>query len=365
MKLSVLVSGLAAALVLSSAMPAVAGGGGGPVVREVQRDGALLHVKSPRKVRKALDAYTKALDASGQNVESVILVKKGKIVGELWRGEGRPDVPHVLHSVSKSFTSTAVGFAVAEGRLSLDDRVVSFFPDKLPATVSDNLAKMTVRHLLTMTCGQAWEIQSPWGDDADSHDWVADFLAAPVPYEPGTHFVYNSVGTYMLSAILQKATGQKVADYLAPRLFAPLGISDVKWEESPQGINNGGWGLYLKTDDLAKMGQFLLQEGAWNGKQLLPKAWVRDAVSAHVLPGGSTPGPGQAAQRPAPDRPDWAQGYGYQFWRCRYGCFRADGSNGQYIIVCPGKEAVIAVTANLDDMQAELNLIWEHLLPVL
>jgi Beta-lactamase class C and other penicillin binding proteins len=162
-----------------------------------------------------------------------------------------------MYSVSKSFTSTAIGLAVAEGRLKLTDKVVSFFPESLPDTVSPYLAQLDVDDLLKMSVGQAREPQEMRFSD----DWIKTFLAAPVQYEPGTVFLYNSAGSFMLSAILQKATGEKLIDYLKPRLFEPLGIKDADWEVNPQGINVGGWGLRVKTEDMAKLGLLYLQKG--------------------------------------------------------------------------------------------------------
>ena len=167
----------------------------------------------------------------------------------------------------------------------------------------------------------------------------------------------------MLSAIVQKVTGDKLVDYLYPRLFRPLGIVNVKWQESPEGINCGGWGLYLKTEDLAKMGQLFLQKGKWNSKQLLPESWIEEATTSKIasLPSGMRP----ENLTMKPQDSDWLQGYGYQMWRCRHNGFRADGAAGQYIIVLPEKDAVIVTTANINDMQAEINLIWKHILPAL
>ena len=232
------------------------------------------------------------------------------------------DEPHILNSVSKTFTATAVGLAASEGRLKLTDKVISFFPDKLPATVSENLAAMTVRDLLTMNCGHDTDPTGTVRKKADA-DWVQEFLAFPVEHKPGTFYTYNSLGTYMLSAIVQKVTGEKVVDYLYPRLFRPLGIVNARWQESPQGINTGGWGLYLKTEDLAKMGQLFLQKGKWNGRQVLSEEWIAETSA------------------------------------------RANGANGQYILVIPEKDAVIVVTAHIGDMQVELDLIWKYLLPAL
>ena len=172
---------------------------------------------------------------------------------------------------------------------------------------------------------------------------------------------------YMLSAIVQKYTGEKLTEYLYPRLFRPLGINNVSWAESPQGINTGGWGLYLKTEDLAKMGQMLLQKGKFNGKQVVPQWWVEEASSAQVqsVPAGINSE--MISQLPKNSRKtsDWLQGYGYQMWRCRNNAFRADGANGQYIIMIPDKNAVVVTTADISDMQEEINLIWKHILPAL
>ena len=216
-----------------------------------------------------------------------------------------------------------------------------------------------------MNCGHDTDPTRAVREKKDA-DWVKEFLAWPVEHKPGTFFCYNSVGTYMLSAIVQKVTGEKIVDYLWPRLFRPLGIVNVRWEESPQGVNTGGWGLYLKTEDLAKMGLLLLQDGKWQGKQLLPEGWVKEASAAQVpsLPAGVRP-EWLKKMKMTPKNSDWLQGYGYQMWRCRHNAFRADGANGQYILVLPDKDAVIVVTAHLPDMQSELNLIWKYLLPAL
>ena len=318
-----------------------------------------------KKLDKAMDKYLDAVKKAGQDLHSIMIVQHGNVVAAQWLSQGKEDEPHILNSVSKTFTATAVGLAISEGKLKLTDKVISFFPDKLPATISENLAAMTVRDLLTMNCGHDVDPSGAVRKKADA-DWVQEFLAYPVEHKPGTFYTYNSVGTYMLSAIVQKVTGEKVVDYLYPRLFRPLGIVNVRWDESPQGINTGGWGLYLKTEDLAKMGQLFLQKGKWNGQQVLPEEWVKEASAYQVpsLPAGMKPEMVKKAKMSAKTS-DWLQGYGYQMWRCRHNTYRADGANGQYILVLPEKDAVIAVTAHIQDMQAELNLIWKYLLPAL
>lgn len=319
--------------------------------------------EAPKAFDKAMNRYLTAVAEAGQDIHSIMVLQHGKVLAERWMGEGAPDKPHILNSVSKTFTASAVGLAIAEGKLKLTDHVIDFFPDQLPAEVSPNLQAMEIRHLLTMTCGHDTDPTNTIRNVAGA-DWVREFLATPVVHRPGRYFVYNSVGTYMLSAIVQKVTGQKVIDYLYPRLFRPLGIVGATWVESPQGINTGGWGLFLKTEDLAKMGQLLLQKGEWQGQQVLPKEWVEMASTVQVpsLPAGTRP---EELKMKAADS-DWLQGYGYQMWRCRpVGVYRADGSNAQFIIVLPWQDAVIAITANEGDMQAVLNLVWRYLLPAL
>ena len=323
----------------------------------------LPRAETPDSVAKAMEGFFQAAADDSMDIHSVMIVKDGSVIYSYWQSEGVDSVPHVLHSVSKTFTATAVGLAIADGKIALTDKVIDYFPDKLPAEVSENLKSMTVRDLLTMSCGHDVE---PSFRGAPDQDWVTAFLAHPVVHEPGTFYLYNSLGTYMLSAIVQQVTGEKVVDYLTPRLFEPLHIDKPRWEESPQGINCGGWGLYLKTEDLAKMGQLLLQKGEWNGQQLIPAEWVAEMSKKQV----ESINPGtrieQAAERGmTKETSDWMQGYGYQMWRCRPGCFRADGARGQYIIVVPDKNAVIAITSNVEDLQGELNLVWSRILPVL
>jgi len=262
----------------------------------------------------------------------------------------------MLYSLSKSFTSTAAGFAVTEGKLHVDDLVTSFFPDDLPETISPHLAELRVKHLLTMSVGHATDTtHTLWKDQ----NWVKAFLSLPIENPPGSVFLYNSGATYMVSAIAQKVTGQKVIDYLRPRLFAPLDIRGMTWETCPRGINTGGWGLAVKTEALAKFGQFYLQNGVWNGQQLLPAAWIHEATTFKIQQSAGKGGDLEKLKITS----DWHQGYCYQFWRCRHNAFRGDGAFGQFMIVMPDQDAVVAITCQTADMQGELNLVWDHLLP--
>jgi CubicO group peptidase (beta-lactamase class C family) len=319
--------------------------------------------EATKKLAKAADKYIEAVVQAKQDLHSIMVVKDGKVVFEKWMGSGKENEPHVLNSVSKTFTSAAVGLAISEGKLSLTDKVISFFPDKLPAQVGEHLSALTIRHLLTMNTGHE---KDPSKLRNTEKDWEKAFLHTEFPRQPGTIFCYNSLATYMLSAIVQKVTGQKLVDYLYPRLFRPLGINNVRWQESPTGVNAGGWGLFLKTEDLAKMGLLLLQGGQWQGKQVLPADWVKEMSSAQVpcVPAGRNSDALPQLMKNV-KKSDWLQGYGYQMWRCRHNAFRADGAAGQYIIVIPEKNAVVATTANIGNMQAEIDLIWKYLLPAL
>jgi CubicO group peptidase (beta-lactamase class C family) len=285
-----------------------------------------------------------------EHIHSMMVVRHGKVVGEQWWAPGAPEEPHVLWSLSKSFTSTAVGLVITDGLLSLDDKIVDLLPDDLPAEIDAHLAALAVRHLLTMSTGHASE-SLPDSDRGDDTDWAKHALAQPFEFEPGARFVYNSGATYLLSAIVQRITGQTVLDYLTPRIFEPLGITGATWEQSPQGISIGGWGLSILTEDIAKFGQLYLQQGQWDGAQLVPAAWISQATSRQI------------SNEETSDQPDWMQGYGFQFWQCRFGAFRGDGKDGQFCIVMPEQDAVVVLTAKLTDMTAELNLVWTHILP--
>ena len=307
----------------------------------------------------AVDAFLRAVKAKNMDLHSMMVVRDGRVVCEKWFGGHAPDKNHVMWSVSKTWTATAVGFAVTEKKFSVDDKVISFFPDDLPAEISPNLAEMRVRDLLTMSVGHDKDpTGSIRGADRNAEgSWEKAFLAVPVVHKPGTKFVYNSLATYMLASIVRKTTGENVLDYLKPRLLEPLGIVGAVWDCNPSGTNVGGWGLHVKTEDMAKLGLLLLQRGKWNGKQILPEAWVEEATTRKILQDPNV--------EPEKSDSDWKQGYCYQIWRCRNDAFRADGKDGQFIVVLPKENAVVVLTANIGDMQAELNLVWEFLLPAL
>ncbi|WP_421799758.1 serine hydrolase domain-containing protein [Haliscomenobacter sp.] len=298
--------------------------------------------------------FIEAINQSKHEFHSFMLLRHGQVIAEAWWAPYAPELRHTMYSMSKSFASTAVGFAVMEGKLKVSDPVVKFFPESLPANISPELQQLTIKDLLTMSVGHEVDTSQAMRKE---EDWVKAFLAFPFKYKPGTQFLYNSGATYMCSAIVQKVTGLKIVDYLKPRLFDPLQIEGMDWETCPKGINVGGWGLRVKTEDLAKFGQLFLQKGQWNGKQIVAREWVEEATSFKI-------------QQPAPEKPtrpnaenDWLQGYCYQFWRCRNNAYRGDGANGQYTIVMPEKDAVLVITSESPNMQGQLDLVWEHILP--
>lgn len=286
---------------------------------------------------------------AGQEFHSLMIVRHGTVVAEGWWKPYGPDRRHLLYSLSKSFTSSAIGIAIGEGKLSLDDSVISFFPDKAPDQVSDNLGAMRVRHLLSMSAGQRSE---PWPnlDGRNYSDWTSAFLNHAVEDEPGSKFLYNSIATFMLSAILRKVTGESLLDYLRPRLLDPLGIDEALWDVNPDGIEVGGWGMSITTESIAKFGLLYLDDGMWHGKRLLPEGWVATATRSHI-----DNGPNENA--------DWGGGYGFQFWRCQHDSYRADGAYGQLCVVIDQADMVVAITARVEMIHLALELIWTHLFP--
>lgn len=292
-----------------------------------------------------------ALDQRVTEMHSIIVVRNGHVIAEGWWSPFAADEPHMMFSLSKSFTSTAVGMAVAEGKLNTNDLVTKFFPEDMPAEASTNLRAMRIRDLLTMSTGHHEADFQGFPYNAEEGA-VKKFLSLPVSHKPGTYWVYNTPATFMLSAIVQKVTGQPVHEYLRTRLYEPLGIVGAEWEANREGISMGGFGLEVTTEDIAKFGQLYLQKGAWNGKQLVPAAWI-DTATARQASNGSSP------------NSDWEQGYGYQFWRCKPGFYRGDGAHGQFCIVMEQQNTVVAITSGTADMASVMNTLWATLLPAL
>lgn len=305
------------------------------------------------------------------NLHSILIIKDGKIVEEQYFGDWNADKPHAMFSVSKTFTATAVGLAINEGKMSLKDKVADYFPDK---QVEGNPCEATVEDLLMMAGGhdidptlQVLEIdRNHFISKIKEGSEIADvFFAHPFVHKPGELFVYNSLGTYILSAIVTKVTGESVLDYLTPRLFEPLGIDKPNWEVDKYGIIAGGWGLELKPIDMAKMGQLILQKGKWGRKQLIPAKWVEAMSAKHVecAPAGIRIEDAERVCGIPAELNDWRQGYCYQMWRGTHGSFRADGAGGQYIMVLSDKNAVIIMTSWTGDLQHQMDLVWKLIYP--
>jgi CubicO group peptidase (beta-lactamase class C family) len=296
---------------------------------------------------EAVLSFLDGIAAQDLELHSLMILRHGQVAAEGWWAPYRAQDIHLLYSLSKSFTSTAVGLAIEEGRFGLDDPVLAFFPEDAPANPSRNLRAMRVRHLLTMSTGHAVEDRSDMLAEPNGN-WPRAFLARPVVHRPGSRFLYSSSATYMLSAIVQRTTGETLLDYLRPRLLDPLGIGPVVWDTDPHGVNVGGWGLRARTEDIARFGLLYLRRGEWEGRQLVPARWVDEATRRQIDTDPNA-------------TPDWREGYGYQFLCCRYGAYRAEGAFGQASIVHPALDLVVAVTSRVDDMQAVLDLFWKHL----
>ncbi|MGO4372288.1 serine hydrolase domain-containing protein, partial [Paenibacillus sp. MCAF20] len=283
-------------------------------------------------------------------VNSLVLLQDGKATTRFWRAPYRDECPQLLYSLSKSFTSIAVGIAWDEGLIRLDDTVISYFPDRSPPFVSDNLAAMTIHHLLSMNAGHEDNI---YNAVAAERDWVRAFLAQEVQHKPGSYYRYSTHCTYMLSAIVEKAAGQGLVAFLMPRLFIPLNIPKPDWETCPMGITAGGMGLSLSTSSVAKFGQMLLDKGIYRGRRIVSEQYIELATNFQSDNSGWS------------DRVDSSQGYGYQFHLCRGGCYRGDGSFGQLCFVAPKQRLVIAVTASFKSMnrlQELLDLIYAFII---
>ncbi|MDL2208006.1 beta-lactamase family protein [Parabacteroides sp. OttesenSCG-928-O15] len=326
--------------------------------QRIVRYGDMLPRSNPENQGVATEGilrFLEEIESQGIELHSFMMLRHGKVIAECWWDPYKATINHAMHSATKTFTSTAIGFAVKEKRLKVTDKVISFFPDDLPDEVSPFLKEMRVKDLLTMSTGQD---RAPIFTQEDEN-WPRLFLAAPVVYEPGTHFLYNSAASHMLSAIITKVTGESTFEYLKPRLFDPLGITDIQWETDPQGITVGGGGMRIKTVDMAKLGLFYLNRGVWEGERLLPASWIEEASSPHIF---------QYPDRmPAENAGnEGAQGYGYQVWMCSpENIYRADGANGQLILIMPDQDAVVALTARTTEAHQVMQLVWKHLLPVM
>ena len=282
------------------------------------------------------------------NLTSFLLLRHGKVLCEAFYEPYMPDQLRTVYSLSKTFTSMAIGIAVGEGKIDLDEKITDLFAEEIEKgkiPVGKELASLTVRHLLRMSTGQEHE---PNRGDSDWDDMASAFLRTPFHEMPGEVFRYNTMATYMLSASLKKK-GIDLETYLEEKLLTPMGISGTRWLRDPKEICTGGFGFSLYTEVIAKLGQMILQGGVWNGKQLVPKEYI-DMATAKQIENGDDP------------NSDWAQGYGYQMWRCRHNAVRGDGMYGQLCIIHKETDTVLAMTAVTNDMQGEMNGYYDEVL---
>jgi CubicO group peptidase (beta-lactamase class C family) len=281
--------------------------------------------------------YVKSIDEQGLKVKGIVVLQQGEKIAEHHWVEERPDN---VYSVSKSFTSIAVGMAVEEKKLSLSGRVIDSFPG-LAAEPGKYLSALTLEHLLTMTRGHG-EFSRP--------ATAAEALAQELIYEPGSRFVYDNGSTLLASAMFTQAAGKTVRDFLVERIFEPLGIPALEWAESADGHTVGATGLRAGVSHLALFGQLLLRRGNWKGKQLVPEGWIDAAGRPQVSTRGSR-------------HADYDLGYGRGFWPCRHGAWRADGKDGQFLIIFPREDAVAAIVSDEENMYPILYAVWDKILP--
>ena len=306
--------------------------------------------------------FVESIERQNLNVEGIIVFQRGKelaadkfpaadnlfvadkffVADNLFvRHRWIPEQPRTIYSVSKGFVSIAAGMAIADGSLRLSDRVTRILPRQKPNERWDSL---TLEHLLTMTMGHEKFTRPRTLEEALSYELVR---------KPGESFLYDNTCTFLISAMLTKVTSLTVRDYLLDRLFRPLGIGDIEWEASDDGYTVGATGLMLTTSQMSLFGRFLLQRGNWEGRQLVPAAWIDGATRTHV------------PTRQAHDEADCDLGYGYQFWTCRHGAYRLDGRDGQFLVIFPALDAVVTINSTEKNMMPILWAVWDYILPQL
>ena len=284
-------------------------------------------------------------------LHSFLMLRQGTLLWEEYFRDGESCSAHVMYSVSKSFTSTAIGMAQQQGLLSVDDKLYDFFPEHLSLCDSDYKRDVTLRHLLMMGSGFENNENDIFGS---FKDLTSQALSQQIINKPGTVFNYYTLGSFLLSAVFSKVYPDGIHSYLRNKLFTPMGFSHSHWDIDANRIPMGGFGLFINAYDLTRLGQLYLQEGNWEGQQLVPKEYIKEATIKQIDNSNHPSG-----------NPDWTAGYGYQFWQNKMGGYRADGMFGQYCIVLPEKQVVIVMTSHLDNMQIPLTAISDILLPAI
>lgn len=316
----------------------------------------------PRTTPASVDVASTAIDALLDRLErmsiechSLMIVRRGHVLAEGWWAPYSADEPHLLYSLTKSFTAMAVGLVADDGLLSLDDQVIDLLPDHVPGDVPAEARLLTVEHLLTMTAGHAEDtLEDAWG--LEPSDLVRGYLRMPIAVEPGARYTYDNATTFVLARMVERVSGQSLPQLLRARLFDPMGIVDVEWDRVGSGAVFGFHGLHLTTEAVAAFGELMLRGGRWQGRQLVSRDWMERATRKQVDSRHYSPG--------APG-PDFHSGYGYQIWMSPYG-FHGNGAFGQQCVVVPHLDLVVALTAAHTEVrhaQDTLDAIWECLLP--
>ncbi|MBG0814335.1 serine hydrolase [Planomonospora sp. ID82291] len=303
---------------------------------------------SSRSIAALLDRF----EERSVELHSIMIVRRGHVVAEGWWAPYSAGRPHLLYSLTKSFTSVAVGLAIADGLLSLDDRVVDVLPDHVPADVSEQGRRLTVHHLLSMTAGHGTDsLDEAWR--LEPGDLVKGFLRVPFPAPEGTRHAYDNATTFVLARMVERVTGRGLPELLDERLFRPMGVDHAEWDRVASGAAFGFHGLHLTTEAVAAFGELLLRGGLWDGRELVPREWVELATRRHIdtpqIEGWS-------------ENPDALCGYGYQFWMSRHG-YHGQGAFGQLCAVVPSHDLVVAVTGAVTQIEEVLSPLWECLLP--
>lgn len=303
--------------------------------------------ETPEEVGVSSEIVQKFLDGmekEGLEFHSLMVIRHGKVAVEFYNKPFSAEEPHSMYSVSKTWTATAIGLAIDEGLIALDTKVIDIFPEYLPEKADPYLDKLTIRHLLTMSSGKSINLL----EDKSKVDWLAQFFKSPWGFEPGEKFLYTNENIFMLAAVIKRMTGLSVRQYLKPRLFEPLGIEVPFWETEANGIEAGGWGLYLKTEDLAKLMLCYAQGGQVHGQQILPEWWTKEASKFQI----------DNSENAAKDS---SAGYGYCLWRCGTipNTYRADGMFSQFGIVMEDYDAVVTATSGIAFEQNALDYLFQ------
>ncbi|MEU6413222.1 serine hydrolase [Microbispora sp. NPDC046933] len=319
-----------------------------PSQRLLPRSAPAASGMSSRSIAALLDR----LDARSVECHSLMVVRHGHVVAEGWWAPYSAGRPHLLYSLTKSFTSIAVGLAIADGLLALDDRVVDVLPEHVPAGISDQGRRLTVHHLLSMSTGHRTDsLDEAWR--LEPGDLVKGFLRVPFPEAEGTRHAYDNATTFVLARMVERVTGRGLPELLDERLFRPMGVDHAEWDRVASGAAFGFHGLHLTTEAVAAFGELLLRGGLWGDRRLVPREWVELATRRHIttqqVEGWS-------------ENPDALCGYGYQFWMSRHG-YRGEGALGQLCLVVPSHDLVVAATGAVIQGEAILGAIWECLLP--